>query len=142
MKIYFRFCALKTLLDPPRLKSHLPVQDSRAFLVYWSQRNFIHTVCVILSKPDSANSDEISTIAAFRLSQQCMKCLECKNKHLMSNIATALKVQSDIKSAWKKEITFKQTISLAKLLLTSLFGLKRSQLTSTSPSLCFPTLIL
>ena len=32
-----------------------------------------------------------------------MKCLDRKNKHLMSYIATALKVQSDIKSAWKKE---------------------------------------
>ena len=33
-----------------------------------------------------------------------MKCLDRKNKHLMSYIATALKVQSNIKSAWKKEI--------------------------------------
>ena len=80
------------------------MQDSRALIVYWSQRNFIHTVCVILSKPDSVNSDEIPTFAAFRLSQQCMKCLDRNNKHLMSYIATALKVQSNIKSAWKKRL--------------------------------------
>ena len=60
-------------------------------------------MCVILSKPDSVNSGKhkskkrknSSEGSAFRLSQQCMKCLDRKNKHLMSYIATALKVVGD-----------------------------------------------